>query len=225
MSLSRVKRAITESCPDRLYPLITGLYQTAFPPDTAEGAAAGTILNREAAVPEALPAAELENVQLLPHRTDLLEHMPTSATVAEFGTGDGSFAESIIRVTRPELLSLVDQWESDEERQAVERRFSEHEGTVHVRDAEPISVLRDADTDSLDWVYINSSHEYEATLAELRESQRAVTANGYIAGDDYKIVNGVIPAVHQFCAETDWRLAYLTLETHGRRSYALRKAQ
>ena len=225
MSLSRVKRAITECCPDRLYPLITGLYQTAFPPDTAEGAAAAAILNREAAVPEALPAAELENVQLLPHRTDLLEHMPTSATVAEFGTGDGSFAESIIRVTRPETLSLVDQWESDEERQAVERRFSEHEGTVHVRDAEPISVLRDADTDSLDWVYINSSHEYEATLAELRESQRAVTANGYIAGDDYKIVNGVIPAVHQFCAETDWRLAYLTLETHGRRSYALREAQ
>jgi hypothetical protein len=72
-------------------------------------------------------------------------------------------------------------------------------------------------------VYINSSHEYEATLAELRESQRAVADDGFIAGDDYKMVNGVIPAVHQFCVETDWRLAYLTLETHGRRSYALRK--
>ncbi|AEM59399.1 hypothetical protein [Haloarcula hispanica] len=61
-----------------------------FPPDTSEGAAAATILNREEAVPESLPAAELENVQLLPHRTDLLEYMPTSATAAEFGTGDGS---------------------------------------------------------------------------------------------------------------------------------------
>jgi hypothetical protein len=50
-----------------------------------------------------------------------------------------------------------------------------------------------------------------------------VAADGYIAGDDYKTVNGVIPAVHQFCAETDWRRAYLTLETHGRRSYALCK--
>ncbi|EMA17747.1 class I SAM-dependent methyltransferase [Haloarcula amylolytica] len=216
-----MKRAITESCPDRRYPVVAGLYQTAFPPDTSGGAAAATVLDREAAVPESLPAAELENVQLLPHRTALLEHMPTSATAAEFGPGDGSFAESIVRITQPETLYLVDQWASDGERQAVKRRFSEHQGTVHLRDAEPITVLRDADTDSLDWVYINSSHEYEATLAELRESQRAVTAGGYIAGDDYKIVNGVIPAVHQFCAETDWRLASLTLETHDRRSYAL----
>ncbi|WP_225306825.1 hypothetical protein [Haloarcula hispanica] len=61
-----------------------------FPPETSEGVAAATILNREEAVPESLPAAELENVQLLPHRTDLLEYMPTSATAAGFGTGDGS---------------------------------------------------------------------------------------------------------------------------------------
>jgi len=224
MSLSRAKRAITESCPDRLYPLIAGLYRTAFPPDTAEGATASAVCNRAEAVPESLPAAALEHVHVFPHRTDLLEHMPAGGTVAEFGTGDGSFAESIVRVTEPETLYLVDQWENDEKRQAVEGRFSEYGGSTRLRDAEPISVLRDADTASLDWVYINSSHEYEATLAELRESQRAVAAVGYIAGDDYNIVNGVIPAVHQFCAETDWRLAYLTLETHGRRSYALRKA-
>jgi len=223
MSLLWAKRAITESCPDRLSPLVAGLYRTAFPPDTSEGTAAATVLNREEAVPESLPAAELENVQLLPHRTELLEHMPTSGTAAEFGSGNGAFAESIVRITQSETLYLVDQWESDEERQAVERRFSEHQGTIHFRGADPLSVLRDAETDSLDWVYINSSHEYEATLAELRESQRAVAADGYIAGDDYKIVNGVIPAVHQFCAETDWLLSYLTLETHGRRSYALCK--
>ncbi len=172
-----MNRAITESCPDRRYPLVAGLCQTVFPPDTSEGAAAATILNREEAVPESLPAAELENVQLLPHRTDLLEYMPTSATAAEFAVRR-RFAESIVRVTRPETLSLVDEWESDEERQAVERRCSEHGGAVRLRDAGPISVLRDADTDSLNWVYINSSHEYEATLAELRESQRAVTADG-----------------------------------------------
>ena len=223
MSLSRAKRAVIESCPDRLYPLIAGLYRTAFPADTAGQAAAAIVLDREAAVPESLPAAELEHVRVLPHRTDLLEHMPTKGTAAEFGTGDGAFAESILRATEPETLYLVDQWESDEARQAVEQRFREHQSTVRLRDAEPVSVLRDADTGSLDWVYINSSHEYEATLAELRESGRAVAADGYIAGDDYKIVNGVIPAVHQFCAETDWRLAYLTLETHGRRSYALRR--
>ncbi|MFU1783472.1 class I SAM-dependent methyltransferase [Haloarcula japonica] len=223
MPLSRVKRTITESCPDRLYPLIAGLYQTAFPPDTSEGAAAATILNRQKAVPESLPATELDHVQVLPRRTALLEQLPTSGTVVEFGTGDGSFAESINRITRPETLSLVDQWDSDQERQAVKRRFSGQGGTVRLRDAEPITVLRGTDTDSLDWVYINSSHEYEATLAELRESQRAVADDGYITGDDYKIVNGVIPAVHQFCSETDWRLAYLTLETHGRRSYALHK--
>ena len=223
MSLSWAKRAITESCPDRLYPLIAGLYQTAFPPDTTEGAAAAAILDRKEGVPASLPAAALEHVQVLPQRTDLLEHLPTSGTAAEFGTGDGSFAESISRVTRPETLYLVDQWDNDEERQAVKQRFSGHQGTVHLRDAEPITVLCETDTDSLDWVYINSSHEYEATLAELRESQRAVADDGYITGDDYKIVNGVIPAVHQFCSETDWRLASLTLETHGRRSYALHK--
>lgn len=199
--------------------MIAGLYQTAFPPDTTEGAAAATTPGRTEAVPGSLPAAELEHVQVLPHRTGLLKHLPTSGAAAEFGTGDGAFAESISRVT----LCLVDQWESDEERQAVKRRFSGRLDTVCLRDAEPITVLREADPDSFDWMYINSAHEYEATLAELRESQRAVADDGYIAGDDYKIVNGVIPAVHQFCPETDWRLAYLMLETHGRRSYALRK--
>ncbi|MDS0222754.1 class I SAM-dependent methyltransferase [Haloarcula sp. S1AR25-5A] len=223
MSLSQAKRAITESCPDRFYPLIAGLYQTVFPPASGEGGDASTVLDQEAAVPESLPAAVIEDTRALPHRTDLLEHMPTGGTVAEFGTGDGSFAESISQTTAPETLFLVDQWDSDEERRAVERRFRDHRDTVHLRDAEPISVLRDADTDSLDWVYINSSHEYGATLAELRESGRAVADDGYIAGDDYKMINGVIPAIHQFCAETDWQLAYLTLETHGRRSYALRK--
>ena len=157
------------------------------------------------------------------HRTDLFEHLPTSGAAAEFGTGDGSFAESISKVTRPETLSLVDQWKSDEERQAVKQQFDRHQCTVRLRDHEPITVLREADTDSLDWMYINSPHEYEATLAGLRESQRAVADDSYIAGDDYKIVNSVIPAVHQFCSEIDWQLAYFTLETHGRRGYALRK--
>jgi hypothetical protein len=65
--------------------------------------------------------------------------MPTSGTAAEFGSGNGAFAESIVRITQSETLYLVDQWESDEERQAVERRFSEHQGTIHFRGAEPIS--------------------------------------------------------------------------------------
>lgn len=223
MSLSQAKRAVTESCPDRLYPLVAGLYQTAFPEAASEGPAAAAILDREPAVPEALAPETLDDARLLPDRAALLAKMPAGGTAAEFGVGDGAFAEEIFDVTAPETLYLVDEWD-DDERRAVERRFSDRHDKVRLRDAAPLSVLRDAPADTFDWVYINSSHEYEATLAELRESAKKVKDGGVIAGDDYKIINGVIPAVHQFCAETDWQLASLTLETHGRRSYALQQA-
>ncbi|WP_261384993.1 hypothetical protein [Haloarcula hispanica] len=147
-----------------------------FPPETSEGAAAATILNREEAVPESLPAAELENVQLLPHRTDLLEYMPTSATAAEFAVRR-RFAESIVRVTRPETLSLVDEWESDEERQAVERRCSEH-GVLSVCGTlgpSPCSVMP---TPTRSTGCISTAPTSMRRRWPNSESQRAVTADG-----------------------------------------------
>lgn len=219
MSLSKAKRALTESCPDRLYPLVAGLYQTVFPEAGSDGPPAAALADREPAVPETVAPETLEDARLLPDRTALLDELPTGGTAAEFGVGDGAFAETICAVTAPETLYLVDQW-NDEERRAVEQRFRGRQA-VRLRDTDPLSLLRDVENDTFDWVYINSSHEYEATLAELRASADKMRDGGVIAGDDYKIINGVIPAVHQFCAETDWQLRYLTLETHGRRSYAL----
>lgn len=224
MVLSLAKRVVAESCPERLDPLLAGLYQTAFPAASSDDSTAAGVLERADAVPESLPSASFARVTLLSDREELFRELPGEGTVAVFGVSE-VLAASIRSAADPAALTLADDWETDEARRAVRERAGGDPDAVRVNDADSLAVLDAFDDGALDWVYVNSTHEYEDTLAELRASAEKVVDDGYIAGDDYNVFHGVIPAVHQFCAETDWELAYLTMETHGRRSYALRKTE
>ncbi|WP_424003901.1 class I SAM-dependent methyltransferase [Haloarcula salina] len=223
MVLSLAKRVVAESCPERLDPLLAGLYQTVFPAAAGSGGStAAGVLERVDGVPESLPTGAFAHATLLPDREHLFRELPAEGTVAVFGVSE-DLAASIRTAADPAALTLVDDWTSDEARRAVRERAGGPADAVRVNDADSLAVFDAFDDGALDWVYINSTHEYEDTLAELRASADKVADDGYIAGDDYNVFHGVIPAVHQFCAETEWRLAYLTMETHGRRSYALEK--
>src|SRR5690242_21742886 len=71
-----------------------------------------------------------------------------------------------------------------------------------------------------DWVYIDTSHSYAVTKAELElYSKKVKLGNGIIAGHDFAIGNwvrgiryGVIEAVYEFCVKNNWELIYLTME-------------
>ena len=55
---------------------------------------------------------------------------------------------------------------------------------------------------SLDWVYIDSAHEYSQTKSELSKSALAVKPGGFICGHDYDAQQfpGVVQAVSEFCS-------------------------
>lgn len=185
--------------------------------------------------PAKFTETHLASCTVLPSREALLQRMPKHCVVAECGVADGAFSQKIIDLCQPRQLILNDSWSSPRfrsERLKVDQRFSTQiaAGTVVIHHGHSLDVLANIPAGSLDWVYIDTDHSYETTLAELRCCDQAVASGGRIAGHDFTAGNprgavtyGVIPAVQQFCAEAGWVLEYLTLEQHGHFSFCLRR--
>lgn len=82
---------------------------------------------------------------------------------------------------------------------------------------------------SLDWAYVDASHDYEPVRKDLEAVKSKIKPGGYICGHDYIEWSrnlqryGVIEAVHRFAIDNDWPLAYLSLVSDTNGSYALRK--
>lgn len=225
--LDRWKTKVMDMAPDRLHPLFLGAYKTVFPDWRS------TIGSQSAL--SSFQAKHLSNTELVVDRTALLEQLPKHGVVAELGVDTGDFSNEIYSITSPSELYLVDAWAStrynDAKMEYVLDRFSSEieEGTVNViRNLSDVA-LNEFDDGFFDWVYIDTTHSYEQTKTELEISRRKVKEGGFIAGHDYCVGNvekglsyGVIEAVHEFCAEYDWEITHLTLETSGYRSFALR---
>ncbi|WP_251923647.1 class I SAM-dependent methyltransferase [Salinibacter ruber] len=187
-------------------------------------------------VPNSLPENHISTLEVVSDRISLLNRLPEKGRVAELGVDEGDFSEKIFTHNFPDKLYMVDVWASDRYNKSkmkkVKKRFSEEikSGTASVIRSTSNEWLRKMDNDTLDWVYIDTSHTYEQTKIELQLSRKKVKINGLIAGHDYCSGNipnqmnyGVIPAVHEFCVQYGWRIKYLTLETNGYRSFVLEK--
>jgi SAM-dependent methyltransferase len=160
-------------------------------------------------------------------RAQLLEILPKGAVCAEVGTYRGDFAAVILRASRPRQLYLVDAWEHRSEQEyegasyggyasagqdgmdamyesVVERfRMAIDDGTICVKRARSLEAAASFAEQSLDWVYIDADHSYEAVKRDLEAYYRAVKPGGYLAGDDYGqedrwFGQGVTRAVDEF---------------------------
>lgn len=81
----------------------------------------------------------------------------------------------------------------------------------------------------LDWIYVDTAHDFENACADLEESGRVVKPGGLICGHDYTRWGnkglgrfGVVEAVNKFCAENHCELAFLTNESHRHVSFGIR---
>lgn len=225
------KRLIVGLVPARAYPLLRGAYASVFyEPERVE-----TPHGRDS-VPETLSTERVRDIEVVPSREDMLEAFPRGGRVAELGTDEGDFSEKILSITDPDELYLIDVWESkeysDRSAEEVETRYAEQiaEGTVEVLPERPDVALERFEDDFFDWVYIDTTHTYEQTLKELKIAREKVKSDGVIAGHDYCLGDvpagrwyGVIAAVHEFCAEYEVKLTYLSLETHGHSSFAIER--
>jgi methyltransferase family protein len=142
-------------------------------------------------------------------RTRLLEAMPEGAVCAEIGVWKGDFAVDIVRLTHPKKLYLIDPWAFvDDERyrqsfyggaratgqsdmdaiyRDVTARFAPEieSGTVEICRETSQAVAERLPPASLDWVYIDGDHTYEAVARDLALYGERVKPGGWITGDDY----------------------------------------
>jgi len=189
----------------------------------------------EARLPQTqLRPEHVARCQTLLDREALLARLPQAGVGAELGVDQGDFTEAILRIARPSRLHLVDSWATkrynDDKAQRVKDRFAAQiaAGQVSVHRGLSLEVASQFADASLDWVYIDSSHAYRVTAAELRAYAPKLKPGGIMAGHDYSMGNwakgfryGVIEAVHEFCAEQDWELRYLTVQRLERPSFAI----
>ena len=166
-------------------------------------------------------------------RAQLLSLLPKEGICAEVGTYRGDFAAVIVRASNPRQLHLVDAWEyrpedayegatygghaqagqdgMDAMYESVVERFRTQidSGTVLVKRARSIDAAASFSEESLDWVYIDADHSYEAVKRDLEAYFRVVKPGGFLAGDDYGeedrwFGQGVTQAVDEFaerCAD------------------------
>ncbi|MEM7428663.1 MAG: class I SAM-dependent methyltransferase [Pseudomonadota bacterium] len=170
-------------------------------------------------------------------RDTLLARLPRGGTGAELGVYVGAFAERLLEAVQPRKLHLVDPWarldgesyedswyvthdqeHMDDLHDLVRERFSRQvgQGQVEIHRCTATAFLAQQPDDSLDWVYIDGDHSYEAVCADLAASFPKITPGGLISGDDYRqggwFKDNVIRAVDEFVSDYP---VEMTFNHHG----------
>lgn len=160
----------------------------------------------------------------------VLSKIETGGVGAEIGVFRGHFSELICRIAQPRKLYLIDPWTSTGDLFGWGGDYTAN-NTLPTAVAREEAVLRtslfpNTETviiegvfpdcsnqinEKLDWVYLDASHQYEATLMELRAVQSLLKEGGVILGDDWVADPnhkhfGVMQACHTFMRESDFDL-------------------
>lgn len=194
--------------------------------------------DKRASMPEvSLERKYVEGCRVLVNREELLTMMPKGGVAAEIGAAYGDFSRKILELAAPSKLFLIDLWEGERYSAGLKRIRAElgteiESGTVEIAQGYSTKQLERFADGFFDWVYIDTDHSYETTLQELRLASKKVKAEGIIAGHDFctgnvvaPYVYGVMQACHEFCVNHGYAYVYLTLESHGHFSFALRKIE
>ena len=148
---------------------------------------------------------------------------------AEVGVHKGHFSDVILDVVEPTELHLIDPWYllGAEWRWGKGDRSTAHalgriisrmgsrlaDGQVVVHVGWALDVVESFEDGSLDWIYVDTSHRYEDTKAQLPVLARKVRPGGVIAGDDWYAKpshphHGVARAVQEFAEDENDPLIY-----------------
>ncbi|HEY1614840.1 MAG TPA: class I SAM-dependent methyltransferase [Rhizomicrobium sp.] len=160
-------------------------------------------------------------------RETVLQILPHGGQGMEIGVWRGVFSGRILQVAKPSVLHLVDPWrradpgfhdgawygatsvsqeDMDATYEAVKKKYVRAIATkkVVIHRAASTEVLRSFRDESLDFVYIDGDHAYDAVLADLKGAFRVTRPGGHICGDDYSLgswwKDGVVRALHEFVA-------------------------
>ncbi len=161
-------------------------------------------------------------------REDLLSVLPKNAIVAEIGVAEGQFSNSILSLTDPIKLYLIDCWEEqsfsiypeyrpqptqDGYYELVKQKFG-RDSRVEIIKEYSDKAAKVFPDNYFDWIYIDGNHVYEAIKADLESWLPKVKDGGIIAGHDYVVRKdfGIVSAVNEFVKKHDFSICYLTME-------------
>lgn len=173
---------------------------------------------------------------------DFLDYMPHNAIAVEVGVQGGGFAAFMLKKTKPKQLFLIDCWQQQDQNiyddpeanvenhiqeqlyQETKKRFARDSRVVILREFSNQAVHRFAN-ESLDWVYIDANHGYEAAKQDIALWWPKIKKGGVLSGHDYAVRPsfGVVQAVNEFLIANNLNLFCLTVEEHIYDSWAIKK--
>jgi Tfp pilus assembly protein PilF len=178
--------------------------------------------------PPRLAEAQLANSRLLPHRSEILRHMPRGGTCAEIGTQTGRFAKRIIELMQPAKFHIYDIDFTPFDYPAFAPAIAA--GTIELHEGDSATLLGQAPDRHFDFIYIDGDHAYEGVKRDLEQAARKVKADGWVVCNDYasyspleQMKYGVYRAVNEFCLEHNFEIVFLALHKWGYHDVALRK--
>ena len=169
--------------------------------------------------------AEIEAEHRVKDRLFVLNYLPANSTGAELGVFTGLFSAVLSRQQKLSKITFVDPWWMTygerypdwgaytdfgrvKTRQAFETAKQRISGFRN-RFVEVVSSyewLESQPDESLDWIYLDSTHTYDGTRQELKLINRKLRKTGLICGDDWQSDrnhqhHGVFLAVNEFIRE------------------------
>ena len=173
-----------------------------------------------------IPQAQLEGCQLLADRIEMLRRLPQGGIVAEIGTYQGDFARAILDIMTPEKLLLADiTFSLCRADVLADPRVERHEGLS-------VPFLQSCADASLDMIYVDADHGYDAVRADAAAAAAKVKPGGYLIFNDFaRIIRpgfgvlGVHQAVCEFAVTSGWSVAFFCLEGEALYDIALRRPE
>jgi len=173
-----------------------------------------------------IPQAQLEDCQLLTDRIEMLRRLPQGGIVAEIGTYKGDFARAILNIMAPEKLILADiTFSLCQADVLADPRVERHEGLS-------VPFLQSCADASLDMIYVDADHSYDAVRADAAAAAPKVKPGGFLVFNDFaRIIRpgfgvlGVHQAVCEFAVTSGWPVAFFCLEGEALYDIALRRPE
>ena len=173
-----------------------------------------------------IPQAQLEGCQLLADRIEMLRRLPQGGIVAEIGTYQGDFARAILDIMTPEKLLLADvTFSLCRSDVLADPRVERHEGLS-------VPFLQSCADASLDMIYVDADHGYDAVRADAAAAAPKVKPGGFLVFNDFaRIIRpgfgvlGVHQAVCEFAVTSGWSVAFFCLEGEALYDIALRRPE
>jgi hypothetical protein len=211
----------------------------------------GTLSYLPPPVPQ-LPKHLVSGAHVLAGRDEIVAFLPKGMTVVEVGVALGNFSRYALDVCEPKSFIAIDLFRLHELPEFWGRKPSDYFGSLthgdwyrsmfaadiatgrmQVMEGDSAAMLHQIPDASIDIVYIDADHSYEAIRRDLAAVLPKIKSDGYIIIDDYTLVDqlhatqplGVMYATNEFMIEHHWAMQFLALQTNTYYQVVLRRAE